>query len=551
MKEETEFKDVETDATLVAPDDAISSPELIIGLVGPIGVDLEAVTTCLGEQLHRVGYKHKVIRVSDIMRFDAADGDRSQTGYVERIKSLIQYANQFCEQHKSNAALAALAISAIRGARQSITGRGTEPAPKTAYIIWQLKRSEEIYVLRKTYGRKFVQVSVYLSEEKRIKKIAEKIRRGDPCGSSVTVYEQEAKNLVRQDFDEREIEAGQRVSDIFHLGDAFVYGDDEEKIERTVTRFIQALFGNNSISPNKDEYGLYLAAAASLRSADLSRQVGAAIFTKSGEIISLGSNEVPKATGGTYWSDSGHAIYRDVECGIDANFMRKREILADTLTRLQKLGLLNIAEDELSSIVANILDEGEIKNSQLMDIIEFGRMMHAEMSAIVDAARLGRSIKDATLYCTTFPCHMCAKHIVGSGISRVVFLEPYPKSYAEDLHNDSITIEEEAGEKVVFQPFIGISPRRYRDIFEKSKRKNGKGEAQKWYASEPTPMIEDRSASYIRNESSAIAAHLNPTLLEPKPNNRKTRRVVSSGGRRTGTKAVAAPRKATPTPSVA
>jgi deoxycytidylate deaminase len=43
-----------------------------------------------------------------------------------------------------------------------------------------------------------------------------------------------------------------------------------------------------------------------------------------------------------------------------------------------------------------------------MDILEFGRVIHAEMSAISDAARLGRATKDATLFCTTFPCHICA-----------------------------------------------------------------------------------------------------------------------------------------------
>jgi deoxycytidylate deaminase len=57
-----------------------------------------------------------------------------------------------------------------------------------------------------------------------------------------------------------------------------------------------------------------------------------------------------------------------------------------------------------------------------MDALEYGRIIHAEMSAICDAARLGRSIKNAVLFTTTFPCHMCAKHIVAAGITKVVFL---------------------------------------------------------------------------------------------------------------------------------
>lgn len=76
-----------------------------------------------------------------------------------------------------------------------------------------------------------------------------------------------------------------------------------------------------------------------------------------------------------------------------------------------------------------------------MDIIEFGRVVHAEMSALMDAARLGRPVQDAKLFCTTFPCHICAKHITAAGISSVFFLEPYPKSAAFALHPDSIEVE--------------------------------------------------------------------------------------------------------------
>jgi deoxycytidylate deaminase len=109
-----------------------------------------------------------------------------------------------------------------------------------------------------------------------------------------------------------------------------------------------------------------------------------------------------------------------------------------------------------------------IKDSQLMDILEFGRMIHAEMSAISDAARLGRETKATILFSTTFPCHICAKHIVSAGIGRVVFLEPYPKSYAEKVarrldHVWSFGSEEESSIRAIHR----VSPRRYQDIFEK------------------------------------------------------------------------------------
>jgi deoxycytidylate deaminase len=150
----------------------------------------------------------------------------------------------------------------------------------------------------------------------------------------------------------------------------------------------------------------------------------------------------------------------------------------------------------------------QASKSLLMDITEFGRMAHAEMNAVLDAARLGRPVKDATLYCTTFPCHNCAKHIVASGISRVVFIEPYPKSQALELHGDSISLGEKTTDKVLFEHFIGISPRRYRDIFEKGKRRDSSGNLNDWYEGRPIPRIEDKSAYYVYNESSAAYSAL-------------------------------------------
>lgn len=56
--------------------------------------------------------------------------------------------------------------------------------------------------------------------------------------------------------------------------------------------------------------------------------------------------------------------------------------------------------------------------------------IHAEQNAIIQAAKLGISIEGATLYCTHQPCVICAKMIVNSGISRVIYGEAYPDAFA-------------------------------------------------------------------------------------------------------------------------
>lgn len=51
--------------------------------------------------------------------------------------------------------------------------------------------------------------------------------------------------------------------------------------------------------------------------------------------------------------------------------------------------------------------------------------IHAEMNAIIFAAREGTNINGATLYCTTQPCANCLKNILQSGIKRIVYSESY------------------------------------------------------------------------------------------------------------------------------
>lgn len=106
-----------------------------------------------------------------------------------------------------------------------------------------------------------------------------------------------------------------------------------------------------------------------------------------------------------------------------------------------------------------------LSSSRVDALIEFGRAVHAEADALASAARLGKSPIGADLFCTTFPCHLCAKQIVSSGIRTVTFIEPYPKSLAKELHDDAIALEEASGRKMLFKPFIGVAPHRYAQLF--------------------------------------------------------------------------------------
>ncbi len=374
----------------------------------------------------------------------------------------------------------------------------------------QFKRKEEIELLRSVYGRLFFQISVYSRRGARVDYLARKFAEGRTSAESNT-YRSDAEALVQQDENETTVPHGQRVGKVFHDADLIINSDINDPAPNLqVRRFGELIFSSNSISPTKYEYGMFLAKAAALRTLDLSRQVGAAIFSASAEIISLGSNEVPKADGGTYWCDDLNDD-REWVRGFGSNDKRKREILLEIL----KTTGSNLSEQKW-------LLRAEVNDSQFMDALEYGRIVHAEMSAISDAARNGNSTKGSILYSTTFPCHMCAKHIVAAGIAKVVFLEPYPKSLASELHSDSIDIEgSDRGAysrfpAVRFEHFFGVTPRRYRELFERGKRKDSQGSFQKYRDGSKIPYIQIKQPFYHQLEKLVVETFKKQTIVDSK-----------------------------------
>lgn len=72
--------------------------------------------------------------------------------------------------------------------------------------------------------------------------------------------------------------------------------------------------------------------------------------------------------------------------------------------------------------------------------------IHAEMNAIIWAAREGISIKGATIYVTLEPCSDCSKNIIASGITRIVYDKSYEhtnsKIVAEFIKTNGVIIEQ-------------------------------------------------------------------------------------------------------------
>ncbi len=68
---------------------------------------------------------------------------------------------------------------------------------------------------------------------------------------------------------------------------------------------------------------------------------------------------------------------------------------------------------------------------------ELCRALHAEQNAIITAARYGVNIEGARIYVNTQPCSVCAKMIINSGITEIVYKNPYPDDLAMSMLKES------------------------------------------------------------------------------------------------------------------
>ena len=61
------------------------------------------------------------------------------------------------------------------------------------------------------------------------------------------------------------------------------------------------------------------------------------------------------------------------------------------------------------------------------------RTVHAEMNALIQAARRGHGVEGASAYVTNMPCTTCAKALITAGIKRVVIFSDYHDTMAEQF----------------------------------------------------------------------------------------------------------------------
>jgi deoxycytidylate deaminase len=466
--------------------------ELVVAVVGHVGSGTSEIAELVANLLEDIGgFETTIVKARrEIEEWARINGkpvpdDRDRLETTQALQDLGDAMRAQTPDFASVGEAIAARIRVLRAEKQEIKIEGSEPVvpdgTPRAYVVDAIRHPAEVEVLRHIYQDAFVLIGVVCDEDVRITRITRKYANAGRAA---------AEGLMKCDA-KRGPKNGQRVSDAFHMSDFFVdnseprllengEGNSDWNVNERLTRLLKIVSHSEVIRPSIAETAMHHAYSASMRSACLSRQVGAALIDDAGNVIATGTNEAPRAGGGVYgelFADEGS----DHRCAFSnkfcSNTVQQNEIAKRIVENIPALRAL--AAEEKAAIAV------QLRDTDIGDLIEFSRAVHAEMDALLSAARAGTSTVGTRLYVTTFPCHYCARHIVSAGVDEVQFIEPYPKSKALSLHKDSIetvasrwsspssvSLKTKVGDddthpKVLFRPFVGVAPRMYRRAFLK------------------------------------------------------------------------------------
>lgn len=471
--------------------------ELIFAVVGPLGSGTSEVAEALREFLKKQGYRTEILKARQVIKeWAAANGEKASLGKgLSETEALQNLGDAMRERTKDHAAVALALVEKIRASRAEQkgetlqAGRAVEPdGSKRAFILDSLRNPGEVGLLRNLYQEAFCLIGIVCEEETRRSRLREKFR--DAGGDAID-------ELMHRD-EKADQKHGQQVADTFHLSDFFIdntpsrflSGVGQHKranpkwmVIEELGRLVDILTHTKVVRPRLNETAMFHAYGARMQSACLSRQVGAALVDSQGNVIATGTNEVPRAGGGLYGSvliesfDDDLPSQEDHRCFVHGGFCRntreQNDLVKEFLEKVTEFRGIPVTDDLLK----------RIRSTRVGQLIEFSRAVHAEMDALLSAARQGSSPKGTRMFVTTFPCHNCARHIVAAGVDEVQFIEPYLKSRALPLHGDAITTTRDAWvppsavlkskptetPQVLFHPFTGIAPRLYRKAFYKDR----------------------------------------------------------------------------------
>lgn len=248
------------------------------------------------------------------------------------------------------------------------------------FVIDGIRNPNEIIELKKIPNLHLLAITA--DERTIIERIKSRARQGEESSS-----EEEIIKKLQKEKGIGEDPNGQQVQKCIEIADFLIINENSlENLSKKIDHFIA--LQENKDRPTFDETLMEIAYTWAKRSTCLRRKVGA-VVAKDKQQLTAGYNGAPR-------------------------------------------GIPHCAE---TGCIREKLNVPSGKNAELC------RGTHAEQNAITQAAKFGISLEGATLYCNTFPCVICTKMILNSGITKVIYDCDYNDPLSKEILSQQKQIE--------------------------------------------------------------------------------------------------------------
>jgi deoxycytidylate deaminase len=363
-----------------------ASNEVVFAVVGGAGSGTSVIAETLQDLLREAQIDSEILKESQVILQWAKKNGRpvppSRPKTLKSVEVLEDYGDEMRAGvglgRPDNSAVALGLIVEIQKTRAIKVGVTFEPGKEVfpngtprAYILDSIRHSAEVNLLRQVYGDAFVLIGVVCDQSKREQRLHQKYEDGD-AGN--------ARKFVERDNEDPDRQHGQHVADAFHLSDFFLDNTVDREITSSrawkanedLSRLVKIVTGSHLERPRLPETAMYHAFSTEMQSACPSRQVGAALVDRNGNIVATRANEVPRAGGGVYGESAGQEA-NDARCAffenIDHRFCRntreQNKIVGELINALDTLGVLKSTDRELLSQA--------LRRTRIGSLLEFSR----------------------------------------------------------------------------------------------------------------------------------------------------------------------------------
>lgn len=237
-------------------------PEIIVGLVGPVGVDLRMISDLIKNQLRQYSYRvEPEISLSGLLNHIKREFPLSAEPREAYVSERMDEGNRLRQALGTNDALVRLACAQILRRRVELCLEDRleagKPTTATAWILRSLKHPDEVSTLRQIYGARFVCIGAQAPRQARLDQLARDIAASHGS-TDREQYKARAQELSLRDEAE-DLEHGQKVRKTFVTVDCFIEATHRQGAQEQLERFFDAWFGEPYASPSRDEFAMFQA----------------------------------------------------------------------------------------------------------------------------------------------------------------------------------------------------------------------------------------------------------------------------------------------------